>query len=95
VDTNGVGGTHSARSQLSDVLILEPNEHVVIRQLGNELAQAKVDLAFALARLSSLRAAVAAIWSVSTPVESGCGDCPPMGTIVPADALLTLQSLVD
>lgn len=89
-----MGGAHSARGQLSDVLSIEPHEHAVIRQLGNELAQSKVDLAFALARLTAVKQVVAALWSVGTPVESGCGDCPPVGFIIPNDALLTLQSLV-
>jgi hypothetical protein len=88
VHTNGSG------HQLSDVLTTEPVEHDVIRQLGQELAQYRVDMAFMNARMQRVREAITALWANHTPVEAGCGDCPPVGVIVPADTLLTLQSLV-
>ena len=94
VDADRLVSTNGSGSSLVLLLGNEPTEHVVIKTLGQTLAQAYVDLAFAQARLAAVRAAVGALWSVAKPIEAGCDCMPPDGYIVPADTLMTLQSLV-
>jgi hypothetical protein len=62
--------------------------------LGQQLAQMQVDHAFAQARLAAFRQGLAALWSVAKPIDAGCDCLPPSGYVIPADALITLQSLM-
>ena len=76
----------------------EPIEEKVIRSLGIELAQARVDLGYAHARLEGLRDVIAAVQEAQTAALASPsleGFQPPPGfTIVPGDLLLTLQTLL-
>jgi hypothetical protein len=73
---------------------MEAAEMAVIRQLGQQLGQVQVALLFEQVRLNQVRQAVAALWAMAKPIESGCDCLPPQGYVIPADALITLQSLV-
>lgn len=70
----------------------------MIRALGIELAQARVDLAYAHARLEGLRDVIAAVQQAQTAAIASPaleGFQPPPGfTIVPGDLVLTLQTLL-
>jgi hypothetical protein len=57
-----VGATHSPGSELG--VLLEPIEQRVIRTLGVELAQARVDIAFLTARLTSIKEMVNHEWEL-------------------------------
>lgn len=94
MDTNGLVQSDGASHQLSDFLRHEPVEHDVIRRLGQDLAQLRVDMAFAITRQQRIQEAVTALWGLAKPIESGCDCVPPTGYIVPADTLLTLQGLL-
>lgn len=80
------------RSSESLVLLLsqDPIENRVIRALGMELAQVRLDLSFANARLTALREVVEAL---SRVVLDG-HEPPPGYAYVPGDLMMTLQSIL-
>lgn len=92
-------GTENGRGpQLGLLLGLDPLESRVIRDLGVEFAQAKVDLAFARARMEAVREVLHAARAqqeaaLSSPALEGF-EIPPGFTIMPGDLLLTLQTIL-